>query len=97
MNDFSSKCLILGELWIDYRNDENFEDFIEYNDIGLPLAYAFSTGLAKVEPQGELYVNETWDLFVEALGIDDNDVTFDSLDEMLELAADADSYKPEED
>lgn len=85
MNDFSSKCDILGELWIDYRLDTDFTDFIEYNDLGLPLAYMVSTGLAKIEPQGELYVNETWDLFVESLGID-SETEWESLDHMLDAA-----------
>lgn len=85
MNDFSSKCEILGELWIDYKEEEQFSDFIEYNDIGLPLAYAVSTGLAKVEPQGELYINETWDLLLEALSLDPN-LEWESLDQMLENA-----------
>lgn len=85
MNDFSSKCEILGDLWIDYKEDEAFADFIEYNDIGLPLAYASAAGLVKVEPQGELYINETWDLLVEALGVD-VDETWDSLEHMLENA-----------
>lgn len=89
MTDFSKKCEILGDLWLEYRNDENFEDFIEYNDIGLPIAYAVSTGLAKVEPQGELYINETWDLFIEALGVDSEE-EWDSLDEMLENAMEED-------
>lgn len=83
MNDFSSKCEILAELWLNYRGDTDFEDFVEYNDIGLPLAYAISAGLAKAEPQGELYVNETWDLFVEALGLD-SETVWESLDEMLD-------------
>ena len=86
MNDFSSKCEILGDLWVEYRDSDEFADFIQYNDIGLPLAYAVSAGLAKAEPQGELYVNETWDLFIEALGID-GDIEWDSLDYMLEQAA----------
>ena len=85
MNDFSSKCHILGELWIDYKTDEAFADFIEYNDIGLPLAYAVSAGLAKAEPQGELYINETWDLLIEALGLDE-DIVWESLDDMLDNA-----------
>ena len=83
MNDFSSKCEILGDLWLDYKNDEAFSDFIEYNDIGLPLAYAISSGLAKAEPQGELYVTETWDLLIEALEAD-AELTYDSLDDLLE-------------
>ena len=85
MNDFSSKCQILGDLWLDYKEDEAFADFIGYNDLGLPLAYVVSAGLAKVEPQGELYVNETWDLFVEALGLN-SETEWESLEDMLENA-----------
>lgn len=87
MNDFSSKCEILGDLWLNYRDDENFQDFIEYNDIGLPLAYAVSADLAKAEPQGELYINETWDLLIEALGAD-NQATYDNLEHLLDEASD---------
>jgi hypothetical protein len=83
MNDFSSKCEILGDLWLNYRDEDDFTDFIEYNDIGLPLAYTVSAGLATATPQGELYINETWDLLVEALGIDGEE-TWDSLDHMLD-------------
>ena len=85
MNDFSSKCEILGDLWINYRDDENLSDFIEYNDLGLPLAYCVSAGLAKAEPQGELYVSETWDLLVESLGLDP-EMEWESLDHMLDNA-----------
>lgn len=83
MNDFSSKCEILGDLWLDYKGEDAFADFIAYNDIGLPLAYSISAGLAKAEPQGELYVNETWDLLIEALGAD-AEAEYDSLDDLLE-------------
>lgn len=85
MNDFSSKCQILGDLWVYYRDNEEFTDFVEYNDIGLPIAYAVSAGLVKAEPQGELYVNETWDLFVGALGLDHSS-EWESLDDMLDSA-----------
>ena len=85
MTDFSRKCEILGDLWIEYRTDDEFKDFIEYNDIGLPIAYAVSTNLVKVEPQGELYINETWDLFIDALGLDYN-AEYESLEDMLEQA-----------
>jgi hypothetical protein len=27
---------ILADLWINYKYDDEFEDFIEYNDLGLP-------------------------------------------------------------
>lgn len=87
MNDFSSRCEILGDLWINYKDDDAFIDFVDYNDIGLPLAYCVSAGLAAVNPQGELYVNETWDLLIEALGLSgDEDTIWESLDDMLDNA-----------
>ena len=80
---FSNRCFILGELWLNYRDDEQFEDFISYNDLGLPLAYAFANGIAKQTELAERYVNETYELLAQALGVSDTE-TFDSLDSMLE-------------
>jgi len=34
LTSFESICSILGELWMDYKSDKYFKDFIEYNDIG---------------------------------------------------------------
>ena len=81
-NHFSKKCEILGDLWLNYRQDEQFADFIEYNDIGLPLAYAFANEIAKPTGIAEQYIEETYSLFLEALEIEDE--VFDSLDEMLD-------------
>jgi hypothetical protein len=39
MTDFSSVCDILGELYANYKEDNEFKDFIDFNDLGLPLAY----------------------------------------------------------
>ena len=44
MVDLADKAGVLAELWINYRDDEDFTDFIEYNDIGLPLAYFVARG-----------------------------------------------------
>ena len=78
---FSSKCIILGELWLNYRDDEEFTDFVEYNDLGLPLAYLLAEGIVTSTNKTEVFVNETWDLFLEALDIPDTGFT--NLDEML--------------
>lgn len=80
---FSNRCIILGELWLNYRDDEEFEDFVEYNDLGLPLAYLLAEGIVTSNDKTEVFVNETWDLFIEALGIDDTG--FSNLDEMLSI------------
>jgi hypothetical protein len=82
-NHFFRKCEILGELWLNYRNDEQFQDFIEYNDLGLPLAYAFANEIAKETELAERYVNESYDLLAESLGVSGTE-PFDSLEDMLE-------------
>lgn len=81
LTPFSDKCHILGDLWLNYRNDEEFVDFIEYNDLGLPLAYAIGEGIVVDTNLSNSLINETWDLLLAGLGIED--VGYTSLDEML--------------
>jgi len=68
--DFSTKISILSDLWINYRTDNDFKDFIEYNDLGLPLGYLVNTELATVTDQGRMYIEETYNLLCAALEID---------------------------
>ena len=80
-NTFENKVTILAELWMNYRDDEDLEDFIEYNDLGLPMAYLLMNELVLPTDKSALYINETYDLLVGALGVPDKN--WDSLDEML--------------
>jgi DNA-binding PucR family transcriptional regulator len=82
-NHFSNRCKILADLWLGYRQDEEFRDFIEYNDLGLPLAYAFANDIAKETEIAERFVNESYELFAESLGVSDED-EFETLEAMLE-------------
>ena len=68
---FENKALILGQLWINYKAEDEWIDFFVYNDLGLPLAFAFSEGVINHTPVLEQYVNETWALFLEGLDIED--------------------------
>ena len=86
MTDFSSICSILGELYSNYREDLGFREFIEFNDLGLPLAYLTKENLCEVTPDGEKYIAETWELFLASLKIEDEG--FESLDEVLAAAGD---------
>ena len=82
MVEFANKCGILGELWINYKDDKQFGDFVEYNDLGLPLAYMIAEGLVKeITPLGEQYIEETFTLFIAGLEINENEV-----DEEMNLA-----------
>lgn len=78
---FSDKCNILGDLWCNYKSDKELSDFVEYNDIGLPLAFAISQEIISASEMATNYVNETWDLFLGSLEI--TDTGFKNLDEIL--------------
>ena len=67
----SDRADILAELWIQYKDDDDFRDFIEYNDLGLPLAYAVSHGIVEMNDQLELFVNESFDLLLSGLSLED--------------------------
>jgi hypothetical protein len=78
---FGVKCEILADLWMNYRDDEEFVDFIEYNDLGLPMAYIVASSLGEVNEVGKGFIQEAWDLFLGALGIEDEG--FSGLNEIL--------------
>ena len=79
---YSNKCQILADLWTDYRDDEQFTDFIEYNDLGLPLAYAVANGIVENNQMVEGFVNETFRLLIVGLEIEDEG--FENLNDILE-------------
>lgn len=78
---FGIRAAILADLWLNYRDDEEFQDFINYNDLGLPLAYAISEGIVEGSTMSEKFINETFELLVAGLGLEDTG--FESLDDML--------------
>jgi hypothetical protein len=82
---FSIKTEILADLWMDYRDEKEFASFIEYNDLGLPLAYAITNGIVEATPMAEQFLNESFRLLLASLGIAE-DTGFDSLDDVLTLA-----------
>ena len=73
MITFENKSLILAELWLEFRTDEQFLDFFDYNDIGLPLAYAVANKIVEPLPIANKMIEETWLLFLEVLGLDSED------------------------
>ena len=79
--NFLNKTSILSELWMNYRDDEGLQDFVEYNDLGLPLAYFLYNELVLPTKQSEIYIEETFNLLIAALEVEDTG--FESLDEML--------------
>lgn len=79
---YSNKCSILADLWLNYRDDEEFKDFIQYNDIGLPVAYAIANQIVASTEIAERFVNETFDLLLSGLGIEDTG--FEYIEDLFE-------------
>jgi hypothetical protein len=78
-----NKAGILSELWMNYRDDVEFADFIDYNDLGLPLAYAIANGIVELTPKANDFIAETFDLLLASLGIEDTG--FETIDDVLDL------------
>lgn len=69
---FENKCAILSELWIRDRNAEGYKEFVEFNDLGLPLAYAIHNGLVVKTSRSDELVSETFAMFLDILGVEDD-------------------------
>ena len=80
---FETKASILADLWLHYRDDENFADFIEYSDLGLPLAYCIANDIIVANGKSKQFVEEAFDLLLA--GFEIKDTGFKSLDELLQL------------
>ena len=83
---FENKCEILAEVWLDYREDPEFEDYIKYNDLALPLAWAVSRNVVAKTDKLENFVDEGFALLLDLLSVEDDN--YQSLDDLLAGAAD---------
>ena len=89
MANFETVCGILGELHANYGDSKEFKGFVEFNDLGLPLAFLTSEGLiVELSDDGRRYVIDTFDMFIGSLKVDHEDIMEGmTLDELLEMAA----------
>jgi hypothetical protein len=90
VTDFVTQCVILGELYENYKEEKDFKAFIEYNDLGLPLAYLTAQGLVvEVSDDGRRYVMDTFEMFIKSIKLTEDDIIEGmTLDEVLEIATD---------
>lgn len=89
MVNFETVCGILGELHANYGDSKDFKGFVEFNDLGLPLAFLTNEGLiVELSDDGRRYVIDTFDMFIESLKVDPDDIMEGmTLDELLEIAS----------
>ena len=83
MNEMDRKVGVLADLYLNYRDENQFKEFADYNDIGLPIAHLVHTGLCNMNKEAEVYVEETYDLLVSAMGVEP-DLDYHTIEDMLE-------------
>lgn len=83
--DYSKQIDILHELFYNHADEERFADFVNFNDIGLPLAYAIHAGIVESTPLAEELVRQTFGLLLALFGIDE-DEGFKSLEQIIKVA-----------
>jgi hypothetical protein len=79
--DSRSKAEILVQFTQDNFNDEVYEDFFDYNDLGIPMAIAIIQDLVILTDAGELLLNETWKEMCDLFGADP-DGEYESVDDV---------------
>jgi len=80
------KANILADYWMDYRNDPDWQDFMTYNDIGLPLSDGLAGGfIIELSEAGEAIINESFSMLCKKLGIEDTTAD-ETLEDFLERA-----------
>lgn len=53
-------CDILGKFWLEIKMEPDWFDFVRYNYLGLPLAYASSQGIVAATEKTAESIQEIW-------------------------------------
>lgn len=86
MLEAREKAEIIFEFINDYRDDEAFQDFFNYNDLGVPMAVMIVNDLVILNEGGVDVINETWESLCENLNDADPEYDYESLNELIEKA-----------
>ena len=82
LTSFDNVCSILAELWVEHKNEKTFQDFVTYNDLGLPLAFLVDSEIVIPTEIAKKYIQETWEMLLKSLEIV-NDIGFTSLEDIF--------------
>jgi hypothetical protein len=79
--DSRTKAEILVQFTQDNFNDDLYEEFFDYNDLGIPLSIAVDQEMVILTDKGEELINETWLELCELFGADPNG-EYESIDDL---------------
>ena len=92
---YDIKYAILSDLWTGYKEEDDFADFVAYNDLGLPLAFMIEQKIVESTPVAQVYIEETFELLCESLELDSDD-EYESIEEMFEIEANSESEEEDD-
>ena len=80
--ELKDKAEIIVQFTQEFIGDENFDDWFDYNDLGVPLAVGIVNNLIILTQDGIKLFNETWENLCNELDQDPNGEYF-SIDDLL--------------
>jgi hypothetical protein len=54
------KCQILTDIFINKKDDDDWQEFVEYWNLTLPIAYAITLGLVSPNPRAIEKIDYAW-------------------------------------
>lgn len=88
--DFSTKCRILADVHSEATWNKDLDEFRQYNDMGLPLAYAVAVDIVEPKEKAKEFIEETWILLCKLLEVDPDKEYEDSEDILSEAGIEID-------
>jgi hypothetical protein len=81
--DTRTKAEILVQFTQDKVNDDDYQEFFDYNDLGIPLSIAIDQEMVILTNKGEELINETWLELCELFNADPNS-DYESIDDLAD-------------
>ena len=80
--DLLQKSNIISEFTERYKGDQDFKDFFDYHDLGVPMAIAFINEYVNITTNGIDIINETYLEICDIYGADYED-EYENLDDLI--------------
>lgn len=81
--DNKTKVEIITDFVVRNSEEEKYDDFFAYNDLGIPLAVAFNADICTLNEAGITIINETYEMLCTELGANSEE-EFEDLDDLLD-------------
>ena len=81
--DNRTKAEILVQFTQDHFNSGEYDEFFDYNDLGIPMSIAITQDMVILTDSGEQLLEETWIELCNLFGADSNS-DYETIDDLME-------------